>query len=86
MPDARRYFSDPALDVLLEVVLSLGSEVFVLKSQLRHLQQALEDHGTLTRAEWQSYQPDEAMRAWLTAEREAFAARLLDPLTAPAPE
>ncbi len=82
MPDSQRFFSDPALDVLVETVFALGSEVFVLKSQVRHVQQVLERRGVLTRADWDSYQADEEMQAWLASEREAFAARLLEPLTA----
>ena len=82
MPDRQQFFSDPAIDTLAEIVFRLGSEVFVLSSQLRHMVQALEQRGVLTRAEWESYQPDNAMREWLASERSAFAARLLEPLTA----
>jgi hypothetical protein len=82
MPDSQRFFSDPAVDTLAEIVFRLGSEVFVLSSQLRHMRQVLEQRGLLTREEWDSYQADAEMREWLTAERQAFAARLLEPLTA----
>lgn len=73
---------DPALDVLAEIVFRLGSEVFVLSSQLRHMRQVLETRGVLTPEEWDNYQADAEMREWLTTERAAFAARLLEPLTA----
>jgi hypothetical protein len=62
-------------------VLALGGEVFVLSSQLRHMRQVLEQRGLLTREEWDNYQADADLQAWLASEREAFAARLLAPLT-----
>lgn len=80
MADAQRFFSDQAMDTLLEVVLALGGEVFVLNSQLRHMRQVLEQRGLLTRDEWDSYQADAELQTWLASEREAFAARLLAPL------
>jgi hypothetical protein len=82
MPDTQRFFSDPALDTLAEIVFRLGSEVFVLNAQLRHVRLVLAERGLLTREEWDSYQADAEMQAWLGAERQAFAARLLEPLTA----
>jgi hypothetical protein len=81
MPDSQRFFADPAVDTLLDIVLALGSEVFVLNSQLRHMRQVLEQRGLLTREEWDSYRPDADMREWLASERAAFSARLLEPLT-----
>jgi poly(3-hydroxyalkanoate) synthetase len=83
MPDSQHFFADPAVDTLAEIVFRLGSEVFVLSSQLRHVQRVLEERGVVTRAEWDSYQPDAEMQAWLATERQSFASRLLEPLTGP---
>jgi hypothetical protein len=45
------------------------------------MRQVLEQRGLLTRAEWDNYEADAELQAWLASEREAFAARLLAPLT-----
>jgi hypothetical protein len=80
--DWQRFFSDPAVDTLLEIVIGLGSEVFILKSQLALVQRLLETKGVLTREEWEQHQADAEMKAWFAQERDRFAARLLEPLTA----
>ena len=82
---AQQFFKDPAVDTLAEIVFRLGSEVFVLSSQLRHMRQVLESRGVLTAEEWDTYHADAQMQEWLTSERAAFAARLLEPLTAKKP-
>jgi hypothetical protein len=44
-------FNDPAIDTLLSLVLSLGSEVYVLRDRMRLIEKLLESKGAISRSE-----------------------------------
>ncbi|HEX8756478.1 MAG TPA: hypothetical protein VF745_09075 [Steroidobacteraceae bacterium] len=66
-----QYFDDPALDRLLSMVMAVVGEVSVLRERLDTVERLLETRGSLTRADIESYTPDQAAaleRANLTRE------------------
>ena len=69
-------FDDPAMDVLLSIVLSLGNEVYTLRDRLRTIEKLLEAKGTISRADIESYQPAPDEEAALRQEADAFVSRL----------
>lgn len=75
------FFDDPAVDKLLGIVLNLGSEVFMLRSQFQAIEQLLDDRGVVTKADVAALGENEEFRRGLQAESRAFAAHLLGPLT-----
>lgn len=75
------FFRDPDLDRVLGVVMELAGEVYVLRDRLRTLEQLLEERGTLARADLEGYRPAGDEHARRLAERDAFIARILAPMT-----
>ncbi|HKX33291.1 MAG TPA: hypothetical protein VJ302_36780 [Blastocatellia bacterium] len=68
-------FKDPAIETLLSIVLSLGSEVHVLRDRLRIIEKMLEAKGTISRAEIEAYQPSPEEEEEIRRDTEAFMAR-----------
>ena len=68
-------FKDPAVETLLSIVLSLGSEVHVLRDRLRIVEKMLETKGTISRAEIEAYQPSPEEEEEIRKDTEAFMAR-----------
>jgi hypothetical protein len=70
----KRQFEDPAMDILLGIVVSLGNEVYVLRDRLRIIEKMLEAKGTMSRADIEAYKPtpEEEIRK----DNDAFMARL----------
>jgi hypothetical protein len=75
------FFTGPSGDRELGVIMELAAEVYVLRSLLRRLEQALERAGTLPREdpEFDAPSPEERRRS--LDERDALIARILAPLT-----
>ncbi len=74
------FFSDPAIDRLVSVILQLTSEVWVLAERLETIEQLAQAKGQLTFAEIKNYKPgpEEArQRDW---ERDRFVQSVLGPL------
>jgi hypothetical protein len=75
-----RFFSDPAVDRLVSVVLQLTSEVWVLTERLENLEQLAEAKGHVTLDELKSYKPDPEQEKARDAERDRFVRSVLGPL------
>ena len=74
------YFSDPAIDRLMGVVMSLASEVSILNDRLSAMERVLTDKGVVSAADRAAWEADPGAQAALDAEREAFVRGLMDPL------
>ena len=71
------YFDDPQIDRLLSIVLALAEEVSVMRERLDTIERLAEEKGGITRAEIESFRPDERVDAEREAMREAFLERVL---------
>jgi hypothetical protein len=54
------FFDDPAVERVLAITMAVAQEVAVLRERLDTLERLLEKHGGLTRAEIDTYEPDQA--------------------------
>jgi hypothetical protein len=70
-------FSDPAIDKLLGMTLSLASEVSVLRDRLDAMQRLVERHGLLSPGAIDAFEPTPAERAERDRARAQFMERLL---------
>lgn len=73
----QQFFDDPAIDRLMGTVMALATEVFVLQSRLRTLENRLSESGAVRLEDLQEQGED---RARLAAEAKAYAEHLLRPL------
>lgn len=55
-----QYFDDPALDRVLSMLMALIGEMSVMRERLDTIERLLEAKGNLTRADIETYAPDEA--------------------------
>jgi hypothetical protein len=69
-------FNDPAMDVLLNIVLSLGCEVYTLRDRLRIIEKKLEANERVTRADIEAYKPTPEEEEDIRRDRDEFMARL----------
>ncbi|MEX2123991.1 MAG: hypothetical protein WD795_08865 [Woeseia sp.] len=79
-PHARpeqQFFEDPAIDRLMGTVMALATEVFVLQSRLRALEDRLGEGGVVDVANLRADSEDQAQQA---AEAKAYSEHLLRPL------
>jgi hypothetical protein len=76
------FFSDPAIDRLVAVTLSLAAEVQVLRDRQRALEGVLRRHGLADEAEIEAWRPEGDEAAGLEAERDLFVRNVLGPLAA----
>ncbi len=74
------FFNDPALDKMMGMVMALAAEVYILRDRNRALEEMLEQTGVLPTGALDNYQPDDERRQQLAAERDAFIARIMQPL------
>ncbi len=75
-----RFFSDPAIDRLVSVVLQLTGEVWVLAERLENLERLADRKGCLTADEIRQYAPDPAEAAARDAARDRYVHTVLGPL------
>jgi hypothetical protein len=75
-----RFFSDPAIDRLVSVVLQLTSEVWVLAERLETLEQLAQAKGHLTCDEIKNYRPDPTETWQRASDRDRFVRSVLGPL------
>jgi hypothetical protein len=52
------YFEDPAIDRTLSIVMAIAGEVAVLRERMDTIERLLDTHGTINRADIESYVPD----------------------------
>ena len=78
------FFRDPAVDRMLGVVMELAGELYVVRDRLRTLEMLLEQRGTLSVADLDTYRPSTEEQSRRLAERDAFIQRILAPMTAAA--
>jgi len=72
----KHQFEDPAMDILLAIVVSLGNEVYVLRDRLRIIEKMLEAKGTISRADVEAYRPTPEEEGEIRKDNDAFMARL----------
>lgn len=72
-----RYFSDPAIDKLHAIVMSLIGELSVTRDRLDALERLLEERGALSRGDLETYQPDPDAEAERQKRREAYIRRVM---------
>ena len=72
----KHQFEDPAMDILLGIVVSLANEVYVLRDRLRIIEKMLEAEGTISRADVEAYKPTPEEEEEIRKDNDAFIARL----------
>jgi hypothetical protein len=72
----KHQFEDPAMDILLGIVVSLGNEVYALRDRLRTIEKMLEAKGTISRADVEAYKPTHEEEEEIRKDNDAFIARL----------
>jgi hypothetical protein len=72
----KHQFEDPAMDILLGIVVSLGNEVYALRDRLRIIEMMLEAKGTISRADVEAYKPTPEEAEEIRKDNDAFIARL----------
>ena len=71
------YFSDPAVDKLHAIVMSLAEELSVVRDRLNAAERLLEQKGVLSQAEVDRFVPDEAAEEDRGRSREAYIRRVM---------
>jgi hypothetical protein len=72
----KHQFEDPAMDILLGIVVSLGNEVYALRDRLRIIEMMLEAKGTISRADVEAYKPTPEVEEEIRKDNDVFIARL----------
>jgi peptidoglycan hydrolase-like protein with peptidoglycan-binding domain len=72
-----QYFSDPAIDKLLSIVISMAGELSVARERLDTVERLLEEKKILTTSEIDRYQPSEEVAAVRARQRAQFIETLL---------
>ena len=72
-----QYFSDPAIDKLLSIVISMAGELSVTRERLDTVERLLEEKKILTSSEIDHYQPPESVEAIRAGQRAQFIETLL---------
>lgn len=72
------FFRDPALDRAVGMIMTLASELYVLRDRQRALETLLERQDILSRAALDAYRPDADEAEAIAKDRDAFVACLMD--------
>ena len=75
MTERPTQFDDPAIDTLLNLMLSLAGEVYVLRDRMRIIEKMLDAKGTISRADIEAYKPAPEEEEAIRQDRDAFMAR-----------
>jgi hypothetical protein len=75
-----QYFSDPATDKLLNMVVSLMGELSVTRDRLDTVERLLEAHGVLPTAEIETFKPSPEAEAERDRRRARLVQRVLRPV------
>ena len=76
VPTRPAYLGSDRLDDLARMLTELASEVWILKDRNMVLETLLAEHGAVTPAQVEAYQPDPETARRILAERAAFTARI----------
>ena len=78
-PSGKRpqYFTDPATDRLLSVVMTLAAELSVVRERLDALERVLGESGTIARGAVDTFEPDDAAVAERNEARAAYISRIM---------
>lgn len=71
------YFDDPAIDRILSILMSVASEVSVLRERLDTIERLLEQKGSISRADIESFEPDREAAFERGAATRAYIARIM---------
>jgi hypothetical protein len=71
------YFSDPATDKLMAIVLSLVAELSVSRERIDALERVLEEKGLLSRDDVDGYAPDSGAESERAESRAAYIQRVM---------
>ena len=83
LEDNPTYFSDPALDRVVSMVMELSAQVWVYRDRMMAVEDLLAEKDMITTADLDSYVPSEARRAQIKAERDAFVESVFSALREP---
>lgn len=72
-----QYFSDPAIDKLLWMTMTLMEELSVARDRIDTLERLLDDRGLLRRQDIERFAPDAAARSERAARRAGFVDRMM---------
>lgn len=76
VPTRPTYLGSERLDDLARMLTELASELWILKDRNMVLETLLAEHGVVTPAQVEAYQPDPETAQRISAERAAFTARI----------
>ena len=71
------FFDDPSLDHMMTFLLELAAEVSVLRARQDTVERLLDEHGSVTRAAIESYQPPADVQLERAAWNDAYLKRVL---------
>jgi hypothetical protein len=71
------FFSDPALDRAIAMIMTLAAELYVVKDRLRAMEVLLQQRGLLESGALDHYVPDPAEQSRCEAERTAYVRELM---------
>jgi hypothetical protein len=71
------YFDEPALDRILSILMAVAGEVWVLRERLDTVERLLEEKGSLTREDIESFVPDRETASERGALTREYVARIL---------
>ena len=71
------FFTDPALDRAVAMIMTLAAELYVVKDRLRAMELLLQQRGTLADGELDGYEPAAEERGRIDAERKAYVGALM---------
>ena len=71
-----QYFDDPNMDQIHAIIIALATEVSVLTDRFDTLERVLEEKGSVTRSDIESWEPDETAWAERREKREQLIRRL----------
>jgi len=72
LEEAPTYFTDPALDRVVNMVMELSAQVWVHRDRAMAVEDLLAANGVVTQEDLDTYVPSEARKAEVRAERDAF--------------
>jgi len=71
-----QYFDDPNMDQMHSMIIALATEVSVLTDRFDTIERVLDEKGTVSRADIESWEPDEATWTERREQREQLIRRL----------
>jgi hypothetical protein len=74
------FFNDPAMDKMMGMIMALAAEVYILRDRNRALEDRLVSAGLMQAGALDEYKPDPERSKQVGAERDAFIARIMQPL------